>query len=651
MKEHSVKYQSQNLTSLRFRLAISFAVIGILASAIAMFLSYLQSRNNLFEEKQDKLTAIVANAALQIDGDQHALLNTPADMESDAYRELQQKGFAIAATDTEILYVYTMRKDETGSIYFVLDAGHEPGGTPQEYEPSEIGLAYESPTDLLSDNFETMSDPIVEPDFYTDEFGTYLTAYAPFYRSDGSLEGVVGIDILAQNVVAQQVEFIETFLLLFVLSAAGSAVLGWLAGSFIARPVLRLSEAVMNIRDVSEKLEIKTGIREVNLLADNFNKMFDALRANEERLQEQTARLDSQNEQLQNSLRQLNKRANQFKAISQAVRGTISNESLDTLLPRLTTLISEQFGFYHAGIFLLDEGRKFAVLRAANSEGGKRMLARGHKLQVGQTGMVGYVSAIGTPRIALDVGDDAVYFDNPDLPNTRSEMALPLRVADEIIGVLDVQSIVSNAFQGDDVEILSTLADQVAIAIQNSRTYQKMQELLEKAQRTSSAYLQNAWQALQSEEMMLGYQVSGEKVKQLTRPLNSVQATKAVREKATVTESGRNATLAVPIRLRDKVIGMVDIRSPAEHEWDEDEVDIAEAVADRLSLTLETSLLIKATQRRAAKEAKIGEVSARIGASINMRNVLQTAVEELGRALPGSEVVIQFESPDGERNE
>jgi len=151
--------------------------------------------------------------------------------------------------------------------------------------------------------------------------------------------------------------------------------------------------------------------------------------------------------------------------------------------------------------------------------------------------------------------------------------------------------------------------------------------------------------------MMLGYQVSGEKVKRLTRPLNSVQATKAVREKTTVTESGRNATLAVPIRLRDKVIGVVDIRIPAEHEWDEDEVDIAEAVADRLSLTLETSLLIKATQRRAAKEAKIGEVSARIGASINMRNVLQTAVEELGRALPGSEVVIQFESPDGERNE
>ncbi len=392
-----------------------------------------------------------------------------------------------------------------------------------------------------------------------------------------------------------------------------------------------------------------TSLREAIIRA---NKSEAGLRASNQELQELNQSLEdrvaSRTAELELANQRNEKRAKQFEAIAQVARATTTNESLDTLLPRLASLISEQFGFYHAGIFLLDEERKFAVLRAANSEGGKRMLARGHKLQVGQTGMVGYVSATGTPRIALDVGDDAVYFDNPDLPNTRSELALPLQVADEIIGVLDVQSIVSNAFQEEDIETLSTLADQVAIAIQNSRTYQRMEELLEKAQRTSWAYLQNAWQAMQSEETMLGYQVSGEKVKRLTQPLNSVQAAKAVREKATVTESGRNAALLVPIRLRDQVIGVVDIRAPAEHEWDEDEVDIAEAVADRLSLTLETSLLIKATQRRAAKEAKIGEISARIGASINMRNVLQTAVEELGRALPGSEVVIQFESADGE---
>lgn len=393
-----------------------------------------------------------------------------------------------------------------------------------------------------------------------------------------------------------------------------------------------------------------TSLREAIVRA---NKSEAGLRASNKELQELNQSLEdrvaSRTAELELANQRNEKRAKQFEAIAQVARATATNESLDTLLPRLTELVSGQFGFYHAGIFLLDENRAYAVLRAANSEGGKRMLARGHKLQVGQTGMVGYVSATGTPRIALDVGTDAVYFDSPDLPNTRSEMALPLRVGDEIIGVLDVQSIVSNAFQQEDIATLSTLADQVAIAIQNSRAYTRMQELLEKAQKASGAYLQDAWRALQSEELMLGYQVSGEKVKRLMRPENSIHAAKAVREKATVTESGRNATLAVPIRLRDEVIGVMDIRTPTEHEWDEDEVDIAEAVADRLSLALETSLLIRATQRRAEIERITADISGKIGGTTQFDSILRTAAEELSRVLGGSEVLVQLHADTGEK--
>jgi GAF domain-containing protein len=272
------------------------------------------------------------------------------------------------------------------------------------------------------------------------------------------------------------------------------------------------------------------------------------------------------------------------------------------------------------------------------------MLARGHKLQVGQTGMVGFVSAIGTPRIALDVGDDSVYFDNPDLPNTRSEMALPLRVANEIIGVLDVQSIVSNAFQEEDIEILSTLADQVAIAIQNARTYEKMQELVEEAQKESVTYLRDTWRILQSEETAIGYQVNNGKVNPLNRPLTSVHVKKAMKERQTVTENGRNAALVIPIRLRDEVIGVMDIHTPDEHEWDEDEVDIAEAVADRLSLALETSLLLKSTQRRAEIERITADISGKIGATTQFDSILRTAAEELSRVLGGSEVLVQIQS-------
>jgi len=381
------------------------------------------------------------------------------------------------------------------------------------------------------------------------------------------------------------------------------------------------------------------------------NKSEESLRISNKELQELNQsledRVNSRTEELVLANQRNQKRARQFEAIAQVARATTTNESLETLLPRLTSLISDQFGFYHTGIFLIDEERTFAVLRATNSQGGKRMLARGHKLQIGQTGMVGFVSATGAPRIALDVGDDAIHFDNPDLPNTRSEMALPLRIADQIIGVLDVQSTESNAFQEDDIEILSTLADQVAIAIQNARTYETMQKLLEEAQKESGSYLQDAWRILQSGETAAGYRVAGDEISTLPRPLTSSNVRKAISERQTVMESGRNAALAIPIRLREDVIGVMDIRTQNEHVWDEDEVDIAEAVADRLSLALETSLLLKSTQRRAEIERITADISGKIGATTQFDSILRTAAEELSRVLGGSEVLVQIQSPEG----
>jgi GAF domain-containing protein len=376
---------------------------------------------------------------------------------------------------------------------------------------------------------------------------------------------------------------------------------------------------------------------EEDLLASN-RELQDLNQSLEDRVASRTVELELANQRNE-------KRAKQFEAIAQVARATATNESLETLLPRLAFLISDHFGFYHAGIFLLDDERRFAVLRAANSEGGKRMLARGHRLQVGQTGIVGFVSAVGTPRIALDVGDDAVYFDNPDLPNTRSEMALPLQAGDEIIGVLDVQSIISNAFQEEDIEVLSTLADQVAIAIQNARTYEKMQELLEQAQKVSGVHVEDAWRLLQSEETTAGFRIAGEQVNRLTHPLTTVHVKKAIIEQQTVVEDGKDAALAIPIRLRNEVIGVMDIRAHDEHEWDEDEVDIAEAVADRLSLALETSLLLKSTQRRAELERITADISGKIGATTQFDSILRTAAEELSRVLGGSEVLVQIQ-PD-----
>jgi GAF domain-containing protein len=357
----------------------------------------------------------------------------------------------------------------------------------------------------------------------------------------------------------------------------------------------------------------------------------------EQRVAARTAELEFANQHNE-------KRAKQFEAVAQLARTTTTNQNLETLLPNLVELISKQFGFYHAGVFLIDEKKEFAELRAANSGGGKRMLARRHKLGIGQSGIVGYVSGTGRPRIALNVGADAAFFNNPDLPDTHSEMALPLKIGDQLIGVLDIQSIVSNAFQEEDIDVLSTLADQVSIAIQNARSYETLQELLSRAQKTSTSFIRESWKVLQTQEENIGYQITENKLEPLSKLITSAQIKTAMASKVTVKESGENATLAIPIRLRDQVIGVMDIRVSDEHEWDPDEIDVAEAVAERLSLALEASLLLKSTQRQAEIERITTDISTKIGASTQFDSILRTAAEELSRVLGGSEVLVQIQS-------
>lgn len=372
----------------------------------------------------------------------------------------------------------------------------------------------------------------------------------------------------------------------------------------------------------------------------NSNKELQELNQNlEQRVSSRTAELELANQRNE-------KRARQFEAIAQVARATTSAMKMQDLLPRLVQVMSQQFGFYHAGIFLLDEDKEFAILSAATSEGGQRMLQRGHRLAVGQTGLVGFVAATGTPRIALDVGDDAIFFDNPDLPETRSELALPLRAGREIIGVLDVQSKESNAFQPEDMEVLSTLADQVTIAIQNARSFETTQQLLSEAQKTSGAYLQDSWKVLQSQEAHTGYQVIANTLKRLSQPIVSPQINQALASKVTIAESGQKPVFAVPIRLRNDVIGVINIRLSEEQEIDPDDIDITEAVAERLSLAIETALLLKTTQRRADMERMTSEISGKISSTTQFESILRTAAEELSRALGGSEVIVQLQSAD-----
>jgi GAF domain-containing protein len=261
---------------------------------------------------------------------------------------------------------------------------------------------------------------------------------------------------------------------------------------------------------------------------------------------------------------------------------------------------------------------------------------------------VGNVAKTGQSRIALDVGADAIYFDNPDLPETRSEMALPLNVHGETIGVLDIQSTRPAVFTENDANTLSILADQIAIAIDNARLFGQNKQTLEEVQSLYSQYLRQEWSTFIQSRPSIGYVQSMISGKPLVEPAESEEIYRALENGRVVVVQNNEQflpSMAVPVKLRGQTIGVLRIQAPTKNRtWNQAEINLAQAISDRLALALDNARLLFVSQRQTAKEQKIGEVTAKIGASMNMRNVLQTAVEELGRALPGSEVIIQFQS-------
>ena len=259
------------------------------------------------------------------------------------------------------------------------------------------------------------------------------------------------------------------------------------------------------------------------------------------------------------------------------------------------------------------------------------MLKRGHRLKVGEQGIVGFVTFRGQPRIALDVGEEAIFFNNPDLPDTHSEMALPLQFGKDIIGALDIQSMEPNAFSREDLEIFSILADQVSVAIQNTRAVEQAQRALKEAEAASSQLTGQAWNQYLENIRTRGYRYDGIKPEAL---------------KAAETAAEDKDTLFIPVQLRGQTIGRLKLKpSDQKRTWTDDERVIMEATADRMALALESARLLDEAQKRAARESFLSEVGTRLGASFQLDSILRDTVEELGQTLKGSIVSFQLVNP------
>lgn len=364
----------------------------------------------------------------------------------------------------------------------------------------------------------------------------------------------------------------------------------------------------------------------------------------EQRVNERTAELENANAQT-------GRRAARLKAVTELSESIAQLQDLSELFSATTKLISERFNFYHVGIFLLDQNREYAILQAANSEGGKQMLARNHRLRLG-VGVVGFCAQTGQPRIALDVGADAVFFNNPDLPDTRSEAALPMYSRGETIGVLDVQSTEAGAFSQEDLQVLTALANQVSIAMENTRLLMETRAALVQVQEVYNEFTRTAWSRTVTQVEQRGFRFQTGRIEMLEEALQSPEVTSAIQSgevKADQTNGtrGKRVALAVPVKLRGEVIGVLHVQSNDPHKyWQNDEIGLVQAVAERAAFAMENARLFQDARRRAAKERLISEASARISGALNVENILRATAEELERVLGGSEILIQFQGKE-----
>ncbi|MEA3308807.1 MAG: GAF domain-containing protein [Chloroflexota bacterium] len=335
-------------------------------------------------------------------------------------------------------------------------------------------------------------------------------------------------------------------------------------------------------------------------------------------------------ERVMERTRDLALRSQQLEAVTLVTRAAARQRDLGELLTVTVQRISESFGYYHAGIFLTDQTGKFATLQAASSEGGQRMLARGHRLARG-AGIVGSVLETGEPRIALDVGADAVWFDNPDLPATRSEIGLPLLIHNETIGVLDVQSLESNAFGEQDISLLQSMADQVAMAINNASLFADSQRALQEVRRLHGEETLELWRERLADQL-LAYRYSGVAVEELNALESPVDLTR---------EDEYHLTLDIP--WREQTLAALSLeRAPGERPWHPDEVALVEEVAMQAGLALENARLLEETQRRAAYEQQVGEITARIRSRVEIEGILEQAIKELGQALDAEQATARL---------
>jgi GAF domain-containing protein len=390
-----------------------------------------------------------------------------------------------------------------------------------------------------------------------------------------------------------------------ILTLLLAALLSYYASRAVSDPIRELIETFDKIEkgDLSQRAPV-SATDELGIVTMQFNRMLSRLEA------------------LQNTLeQQVVERTKQLTATNEVGRVASSSLDPDELLARVIQLVPEQFNYYYAAIYLLDAGGKWAELKEATGEAGHVLKQNRYRLEVVGRSMVGTAIREKSVRVAQVASEEKQRFDNPLLPYTRSEIALPLIIGDRVLGALNVQSTRESDFGPQVIETMQSMAGQVAIALENARLFQEAQHNIREMRTIQQQYLLEGWSGFAAEkEGDLEYGVGDE-----------------------LDENSKK--IEVSISLRDQILGQ--IRFETNEDWTPEQESLANAVATQAAIALENARLVSESRQIAVYERMVAEINSKIWSSATIDGVLQTVVKELGRRLNASQATIELNLEDG----
>ncbi len=463
----------------------------------------------------------------------------------------------------------------------------------------------------------------------------YALQSSPIYDYSGRIIGV--LDILYDHT---HISAAQNTRLVFAITASVLVLILGLVGLYLMmrrtlQPIQALTRAASEISEGNSMSYVNTkpGSDEIGVLIEVFNRMTNQLRNSitdlEGRVLERTRDLEDQSRRL--------------RVAAEISQSSASLKRLDEVLERSAQLILDRFNYDHVGIFIVDSDNKVASLAASPTDAGKQMLKEKYQVRIGDATAVGRVAATGEPRIVSGATADSLFAAGPaSLPETRSELALPLKVEDRVIGVLDIHSNKEQAFKSEDVSVMLVLADQLASALERTRLLESSTNTLDELERAYGQFTSSGWKKFVSSGRLrnIGYRFNNIRIEPITNLAETSKEALAHGERVITGENETDQEVAIPIKFRGQTIGVVHAK--LQPGYGDNAISTLELAVDRLASSLESARLYEEARIRADREQTIAQITNAISSSSDYETILRTTVREIGHALTETEVGIQI---------